>query len=673
METLKKKKMLFLAFTLLLGITVSFAQEGDLEDTETKKKEETTTTTTTTTIEPLKIDKKTEKEKNEELAKTEALIEKQDAKLNKKVTLKIRTIQVHAFLQWLQDQTGVNIIPEKDVKGTISGVSLENVPLRTVLDTVLPAYDLTWRYSNGIVVVGPRGQVKADGLATKDWTLQVADPVNVKNMLMPLLSEKGKIVIMKSGDINKIFITDQNSRFTGQFDRMIRDLDKKFERPKQVNIELKAVEMRISDAFETRTLIRIFNQLGKGIMNFSTNFGGGLINDGLHAADETFAVSFGGLGYQDLVAGLAMSAARDNFKMVVRPNITVQDGKKALIDITLTKRFIAYTTDTQGKTTAKLMSVPVPIKIEVTPEVTQRDRTIAMELSVEISDIVGGTGSTPETVSRKVRTDVYVRNNEILAVGGLIREVERKSITRIPLLGDIPILGALFAHINDAKFTTDLALIVRPSIVDQFPPVSRTIPTTDGIDALTAKVDRGGYRVIVDWSKDAPVDDIAIKEMRIFRSEAMIEGLEEQTLFGVRKRKPTFVCTPLQTTFVDDSAKPGAPVYKYRLEAYDASGELLGTIKNLRVSFFDKKNLVNLDWSADPMAKNQSVTDYKIYVNATEVKLKSKIKRGSTSYNDTSSLPGKKFYYLVIAVDEAGNEQTMSNVAVAEVKIYEVE
>ncbi len=77
-----------------------------------------------------------------------------------------------------------------------------------------------------------------------------------------------------------------------------------------------------------------------------------------------------------------------------------------------------------------------------------------------------GSSETPETTKREVNTEIRVRNGELFVIGGLFQETKTKSVTRIPVLSSIPLLGELFKSRNDKHVKTEMAFIVVPYILD---------------------------------------------------------------------------------------------------------------------------------------------------------------------------------------------------------------
>jgi type IV pilus assembly protein PilQ len=106
----------------------------------------------------------------------------------------------------------------------------------------------------------------------------------------------------------------------------------------------------------------------------------------------------------------------------------------------------------------------------LTPKIG-RDGFVSIELNIETGEIIGtSAGSTgeqmPQTSTRKITTNVRVRNGEPFVGGGLFSENDTRSTTKVPVLGSIPLLGELFTYRNNSRRNTQVAIIVVPYILN---------------------------------------------------------------------------------------------------------------------------------------------------------------------------------------------------------------
>lgn len=108
---------------------------------------------------------------------------------------------------------------------------------------------------------------------------------------------------------------------------------------------------------------------------------------------------------------------------------------------------------------------PIGVNIDITPRM-HHDDAVSLSLKIELSSISGkGFGDLPTFGSRQINTVIRLKDGETNMLAGLIRDEERTSVATIPLLGDIPVLGHLFAHNRKETQETDIILTLTPRIV----------------------------------------------------------------------------------------------------------------------------------------------------------------------------------------------------------------
>jgi type II secretory pathway component GspD/PulD (secretin) len=111
----------------------------------------------------------------------------------------------------------------------------------------------------------------------------------------------------------------------------------------------------------------------------------------------------------------------------------------------------------------------VGITLSVTPRMNENG-FVTLDVEPVVEEITGFTGPAenqrPITSKRTVRTIVRVQNNETVVIGGLVRETDISTKSKVFLLGDIPLLGALFTHHKVEKQKTDLLIFITPRLIE---------------------------------------------------------------------------------------------------------------------------------------------------------------------------------------------------------------
>jgi type IV pilus assembly protein PilQ len=175
----------------------------------------------------------------------------------------------------------------------------------------------------------------------------------------------------------------------------------------------------------------------------------------------TFAVSlFGAAANRFLNLELSALEADGNGKIVSSPRVITADQVKALIE---QGEELPYQTATSSGATA-LQFRKANLKLEVTPQITPEGNVI---LDVDVNkDSVGRSTSAGFAIDTKhVRTQVLVENGGTVVIGGIFTQSERDDVSKVPLLGDIPVLGYLFKTRTRSTAKTELLVFITPKVV----------------------------------------------------------------------------------------------------------------------------------------------------------------------------------------------------------------
>ena len=131
----------------------------------------------------------------------------------------------------------------------------------------------------------------------------------------------------------------------------------------------------------------------------------------------------------------------------------------------------------------------VGLTLKVTPQINEGD-TVKLDIEQEVSDVIAiSDTSGPTTRKRSIKTSVLVDDGEILVLGGLIEETVNDTISKVPLLGDIPLLGKLFQSRATNKSKQNLMVFMRPSIMRDH--VASNLITNEKYNFLRAEQIRG--------------------------------------------------------------------------------------------------------------------------------------------------------------------------------------
>ncbi|MCE5299905.1 MAG: type II and III secretion system protein [Spirochaetia bacterium] len=154
------------------------------------------------------------------------------------------------------------------------------------------------------------------------------------------------------------------------------------------------------------------------------------------------------------------------------PKIAVGDNSKARIETTRTTYYMQTKIQEQANAapviSTEYVAVTLPITLEVAAKITENN-TIMMNVDLAVAKILSAsTGNAPpETTNQKATTIVTAMNNETVVIGGLISETVTMKENKVPLLGDLPLIGGLFKSTTDEKQKVELVVFLTPSILDE--------------------------------------------------------------------------------------------------------------------------------------------------------------------------------------------------------------
>ena len=409
-----------------------------------------------------------------------------------KLTLNFQSVEVRALLQVIADFTGLNIIASDTVGGNLT-LRLKDVPWDQALDIILQAKGLSKRKNGNVVLIAP-----SDELATKEKLALEAsqqitelEPLRTESFVVSyakasdiqaLLSGSTQKILSKRGSANSdartntLFVQDVPTRLE-EVRRLISQLDVPV---RQVMIEARIV---IADDKYGRQLGARFGS-GSGLTSNGRNVGIGgnigasssIANGGVPAGDlnvnlpvsgaaGALAFTFLNLGNGNIV-NLELSAleAENRGKVVSSPRIVTADKKKATI--TQGTEIPYFTQAASGGATISFKQAL--LSLDVTPQITPDDKII-MDLEIK-KDAVGvfvqsGTSSAPSIDVRTLKTQILVDNGDTAVLGGIFEQVSRTDVTKVPILGDIPIIGNLFKNTRKQEDKTELLIFITPRII----------------------------------------------------------------------------------------------------------------------------------------------------------------------------------------------------------------
>ncbi len=185
----------------------------------------------------------------------------------------------------------------------------------------------------------------------------------------------------------------------------------------------------------------------------------------LGASSAPSSIALGYAGNNGLLQ-LELSAleASGNGEVIAQPKVTTQDQQTARIESGVQIPYQAQAGGTAGGSTTEFITAA--LSLEVTPQITPDGRIIMM-LLIRQDSVVPGSGAVPAIATNSVTTRVLVNNGDTIVLGGVFREETTTSVSKTPLLGDLPYVGNIFKRTEESQSKTELLIFITPSIINE--------------------------------------------------------------------------------------------------------------------------------------------------------------------------------------------------------------
>jgi general secretion pathway protein D len=196
----------------------------------------------------------------------------------------------------------------------------------------------------------------------------------------------------------------------------------------------------------------------------------GILGTGLAVGLLTEPITLGGVALSNISAIINAVKEDDNFSILSTPQILTTDNEEARITVGENRPFqTRATTDVSGGTYESFEYRDVGKILKITPHISE-GRSVRLKLSLEVTNLdrvatVATTASRPVTQKRTIETTVLVQDNHTVVIGGLIDDNRNQNETKVPGLGDIPILGWLFKTQGQASQKTNLYVFLTPRVI----------------------------------------------------------------------------------------------------------------------------------------------------------------------------------------------------------------
>ncbi len=398
------------------------------------------------------------------------------------ISMELDGVPLVDVLRMIADQNALNLVVSGDVEGLVT-MRLDDVSLSTALDAIITANGYHYFFKDNIIVVRESGSDVSPEMVSATIRLKYIDPMTAKTALDSRISEAGQVLILRKTSGNEIDTYRANRILITERPNAIDDLialATSMDVPERtVLIEVKIIESKVDNTSKLGMLwpSSLSASLSGACDGSSTSDDGSTTsssdnNLGVYAPSDG-SWTWGRLSVAEVSLVLDFLDQSGDSRLVSNPRIATLENHEAeitsqtVIPIQTINRF------SEGAVIQDIVTFQdeeVGLSLKVTPRINE-DGRITLDVNPTIENIIGYTGPAdsqkPVTTSRTIKTRVTVDTNETLALGGLFKEDEITNEQRVPLLGSIPILGKLlFTHKSLEKTTTDLIILITPTILD---------------------------------------------------------------------------------------------------------------------------------------------------------------------------------------------------------------
>lgn len=388
-----------------------------------------------------------------------AIIDRADAKriesIRKKlayktlISLEFRDTELKIIIEALAKGTGVNFVLDNDVKSNLkASLFIRDVSLEDALDMLVQSNQLKKKVlSENSVIIYPDTALKVrqyQDLVIRSFFLEYADPATVSKLLTSMLGirdiqtdERLPMIMIK--DVPEVMIMAE---------KLIQSQD--IPEP-EVMLEMEILEVRRNA--NTETGVTWPTQLSV-----------------LSSSDFLTLAALKGVGSDNIGVSpnpsLHLDGQDGNVNLLANPRIRVKNRGQAKIHIGDRVPVITSNVSSNGVISDNVQYIDTGLKLDVEPEISMSG-DVTIKLNLDVSSIVGkpAAGVAPQIGTRSTSTQLRLKDGETQILAGLISDEDRQTVTKIPGLGDLPILGRLFSTHNNDKIKTELVLSITPHII----------------------------------------------------------------------------------------------------------------------------------------------------------------------------------------------------------------
>ena len=378
-----------------------------------------------------------------------------------RVTLVVRDESLAVVLGMIAEQHRLNVVSGDEVTGRLT-VTLNDVPLDDALDSILTANGYTWTRHRDILTVSriatdTRLSPVAQGRVMRVFQLNFTSATDIDRVVQGLLSPVGQSVVTETSPehsrrTREEIVVEDLPAYLARIESYISQADVP---PRQVHVEAHVLQIVLEDDSQHGVNLNQLLRLSNTDIRLRT------IGFADPLASPTFFLGIDGTDLNGLIQCLKTTT---DAKTLASPKVMVLNGQEARIQVGESLGYLVTTT-TQTSTLQNVDFLDVGVVLNVTPQISD-DGRIMMKVKPEVSGgrINPDTGL-PDKSTTEVETTIMLNDGQGMVIGGLIREEVTEIQNKLPIAGDLWLIGRAFQRRTLLKQRNEYIIALLPRIV----------------------------------------------------------------------------------------------------------------------------------------------------------------------------------------------------------------
>jgi len=407
-------------------------------------------------------------------------------RMEQRISVDFRETPIEDVLRVLARQADVDVVKSPKVTGNVTA-TLTDIPLAEALNNILSAHGYGYIATENMIRIVPQEDIfeAREKIVSRVYRVTYADVAQVESALKKMVSANGSI--SANAGTSNIIVTDMESKIVA-IDAFLEEIDRV---TPQILVEARIYDISSTDRLDLGiewTAGRNTDYGANGISGMGDSstlipqgsrtdpHATGTFGGTVDKATGTDGVLRFGILNRHINIDVLLRAEQEDIraKLLANPRIMVLDNEQAQIKIVEEIPFQELTETSAGGSIGTTRFKDVGVELIVTPHLT-RDKMIRLKInprfSIRTGDVIipGVNMNNPQPVvaRRETTTTTLIQDGQTVVIGGLRKQDVSQQKNKVPVLGDIPLLGALFRFEGESTVNSELVVFITPYIVVQ--------------------------------------------------------------------------------------------------------------------------------------------------------------------------------------------------------------